>query len=323
MRRSDLTVILVEQNASSALRIAHHAVVLHVGKAVANDTAANVAADDEPPPVLPRIGGVMDPFLTSRIVSDILGGLTNGVTYGMVALSLVLIWRSTGILNFAQGAMPMFATYVGFALLSYHWGYWPCVVVCVIAGLRPRWTHRAASRSRVCTGNRRSIRSSSWWDSSSCSKQSPPPSGRRRREVCPVPSRPSTGISPASRCRCRPTRVYEIATALVVMIAVAALFRFTKLGLQLRASALAPEVSRLLGVRVGRLLTLGWMLATVVGVITTVLVAGGGFFSGLTPQVMDGIFAYGFIAAAIGGLESPVGRDRRRRRTRYRQSIRR
>jgi branched-chain amino acid transport system permease protein len=79
------------------------------------------------------------------------------------------------------------------------------------------------------------------------------------------------------------------------------------LGLQLRASAMAPEVSRLLGVRVGRLLTLGWILATVVGVITTIFVSGGGFFSGLTPQVMDGIFAYGFIAAAIGGLESPVG----------------
>jgi len=66
----------------------------------------------------------MDPFLTSRIVTDVLGGLTNGVIFGMVALSLVLIWRSTGVLNFAQGAMPMFATYVGFALLSYHFGYW-------------------------------------------------------------------------------------------------------------------------------------------------------------------------------------------------------
>jgi len=54
----------------------------------------------------------MDPFLTSRIVTDVLGGLTNGVIFGMVALSLVLIWRSTGVLNFAQGAMPMFATYV-------------------------------------------------------------------------------------------------------------------------------------------------------------------------------------------------------------------
>jgi branched-chain amino acid transport system permease protein len=59
----------------------------------------------------------MDLFLTSRIMSDVLGGLTNGVVYGLVALSLVLVWRSTGILNFAQGAMPMFATYLGMGLL--------------------------------------------------------------------------------------------------------------------------------------------------------------------------------------------------------------
>jgi branched-chain amino acid transport system permease protein len=248
----------------------------------------------------------MDPFLTSRIVSDILGGLTNGVTYGLVALSLVLIWRSTGILNFAQGAMPMFATYVGFALLSYHWGYWPCVVVCVLAGLLlGGLTERLLVRGLygkpeinpivVMVGFLivlEAIAASIW---SSTPRSLPSPFSPVDWQLAGKP----LSLSPYT--------VYEISTALIVMIAVAALFRFTKLGLQLRASALAPEVSRLLGVRVGRLLTLGWMLATVVGVITTVLVAGGGFFSGLTPQVMDGIFAYGFIAAAIGGLESPVG----------------
>jgi branched-chain amino acid transport system permease protein len=248
----------------------------------------------------------MDPFLTSRIVSDVLGGLTNGVTYGLVALSLVLIWRSTGILNFAQGAMPMFATYVGFALLSYHWGYWPCVIVCVLAGLLlGGLTERLLVRSLygkpeinpivVMVGFLivlEAIAASVW---SSTPRSLPSPFSPVDWQLAGKP----LSLSPYT--------VYEIASALIVMIAVAALFRFTKLGLQLRASALAPEVSRLLGVRVGRLLTLGWMLATVVGVITTVLVAGGGFFSGLTPQVMDGIFAYGFIAAAIGGLESPVG----------------
>jgi len=247
----------------------------------------------------------MDPFLTSRIVSDILTGLTNGVIFGMVALSLVLIWRSTGILNFAQGAMPMFATYVGFALLSYHWGYWPCVVVCVIAGLLlGGLTERLLVRSLygkpeinpivVMVGFLIVLEAvaASIWSSTPRSLPSPFSSFDWHLGGKPLSLSPFT--------------VYEIATALVVMAAVALLFRFTKLGLQLRASALAPEVSRLLGVRVGRLLTLGWMLATVVGVITTVLVSGG-FFSGLTPQVMDGIFAYGFIAAAIGGLESPVG----------------
>jgi branched-chain amino acid transport system permease protein len=247
----------------------------------------------------------MDPFLTSRIVTDILGGLTNGVIYGMVALSLVLIWRSTGILNFAQGAMPMFATYVGFALLSYHWGYWPCLVVCVVAGLLlGGLTERLLVRGLygkpeinpivVMVGFLivlEAIAASIW---SSTPRSLPSPFSSIDWQL---------GGKPLSLS---PFTLYEIVTALVVMLAVAALFRFTKLGLQLRASALAPEVSRLLGVRVGRLLTLGWMLATVVGVITTVLVSGG-FFTGLTPQVMDGIFAYGFIAAAIGGLESPVG----------------
>ncbi|HTB09106.1 MAG TPA: branched-chain amino acid ABC transporter permease [Acidimicrobiales bacterium] len=247
----------------------------------------------------------MDPFLTSRVVTDILGGLTNGVTYGMVALSLVLIWRSTGILNFAQGAMPMFATYVGFALLSYHFGYWPCVVACVIAALligglterllvRRLYGKPEINPIVVMVGFLivlEAVAAAIW---SSTPRSLPSPFSTIHWQLAGRPF----ALSPFT--------VYEIVTALVVMLAVAVLFRFTNLGLQLRASALAPEVSRLLGVRVGRLLTLGWMLSTAVGVITTILVSAN-FFSGLTPTVMDGIFAYGFIAAAIGGLESPVG----------------
>jgi branched-chain amino acid transport system permease protein len=247
----------------------------------------------------------MDPFLTSRVVTDVLGGLTNGVTYGMVALSLVLIWRSTGILNFAQGAMPMFATYVGFALLSYHFGYWPCVVACVIAALligglterllvRRLYGKPEINPIVVMVGFLivlEAVAAAIW---SSTPRSLPSPFSTIHWQLAGRPF----ALSPFT--------VYEIVTALVVMLAVAVLFRFTNLGLQLRASALAPEVSRLLGVRVGRLLTLGWMLSTAVGVITTILVSAN-FFSGLTPTVMDGIFAYGFIAAAIGGLESPVG----------------
>jgi branched-chain amino acid transport system permease protein len=247
----------------------------------------------------------MDPFLTSRIVTDVLSGLTNGVTYGLVALSLVLIWRSTGVLNFAQGAMPMFATYLGFAFLSYHFGYWACVVACVIAGLllgglterflvRGLYGKPEINPIVVMVGFLivlEAVAAAIW---SSTPRSLPSPFSAIHWQLAGKPF----ALSPFT--------VYEIATALVVMALVAALFRFTKLGLQLRASALAPEVSRLLGVRVGRLLTLGWMLSTAVGVITAILVSAN-FFSGLTPTVMDGIFAYGFIAAAIGGLESPVG----------------
>jgi branched-chain amino acid transport system permease protein len=247
----------------------------------------------------------MDPFLTSRVMTDVLGGLTNGVIYGMVALSLVLIWRSTGVLNFAQGAMPMFATYVGFALLSYHLGYWSCVIACVLAGLligglterllvRPLYGKPEINPIVVMVGYLivlEAVAAAIW---SSFPRSLPSPFSSVKWQLAGKP----IALSPFT--------VYEILTGLLVMVAVAALFRYTKLGLQLRASAVAPEVSRLLGVRVGRLLTLGWMLSTVVGVITTILVSSN-FFSGLTPQINDGIFAFGFIAAAIGGLESPVG----------------
>ncbi|MGC2169298.1 MAG: branched-chain amino acid ABC transporter permease, partial [Acidimicrobiales bacterium] len=102
-----------------------------------------------------------------------------------------------------------------------------------------------------------------------------------------------------------PFIIFQIILALSIMLVIAALFRFTRLGLQLRASALAPEVSRLLGIRVSRMLTFGWMLSAGVGCVAAVIQASGSF--GLFPTDMDGIFVAGFIAAAVGGLESPFG----------------
>jgi len=247
----------------------------------------------------------VDSFLTSRIVTDVVSGLTNGVIYGLVALSLVLVWRSTRILNFAQGAMPMFATYLGMGLLSYHFGYWACVAISIAAGFAVGGiTERVLVRGLygkpeinpivVMVGFLivlEAVAAAIW---STLPRGLPSPFSAIDWQIGGKPF----AMSDFS--------VYEIVTALIVMTAVALLFRFTKLGLQLRAAALAPEVSRLLGVRVGRMLTLGWMLSTAVGTITTILVASN-FFTGLTPQVMDGIFAFGFIAAAVGGLDSPVG----------------
>ncbi len=247
----------------------------------------------------------MDAFLTSRIVADILVGLTNGVIYGLLALSLVLIWRSTGILNFAQGAMPMFATYVGMIVFAHYLSYWPLVAISVVAGfVLGGTTERVLVRHLygkpeinpivVMVGYLivlEAVAAAIW---------STTPRG------IPNSFSPIDWHLGGQPLALSPFSVFEIATALVVMTAVAVLFRFTKLGLQLRASAVAPEVSRLLGVRVNRMLTLGWVLSTGVGTICAVLVASN-FFTGLTPQVMDGIFAFGFIAAAVGGLDSPVG----------------
>jgi branched-chain amino acid transport system permease protein len=246
----------------------------------------------------------VDPFLTSRVVTDVLSGATQGILYGLVALSLVLVWRSTGVLNFAQGAMPMFAAYVGMVAFSSA-GYWADVAISVAVGVvvgglterllvRPLYGKPEINPVVVMVGFLVVLEAvaAAVWSSN--------PRG------LPAPFSPVFYTINGLPFALSPLSIYKIVTALIVMALVAALFRFTRVGLQLRASALAPEVSRLLGVRVGRMLTLGWMLSTAVGVVTVVLVASN-FFSGLTPSVMDGIFAYGFIAAAVGGLDSPVG----------------
>ena len=88
------------------------------------------------------------------------------------------------------------------------------------------------------------------------------------------------------------------------MALLVALFRFTRVGLPMRASAFGQEVARLLGVRVGRMLTLGWALAAVVGSLSGLLIAGGEF---VYPAYMDSLVVFGFVAAVLGGLDSPVG----------------
>ena len=91
---------------------------------------------------------------------------------------------------------------------------------------------------------------------------------------------------------------------LAAALLLAALFRFTAVGLRMRATAFSPNVARLLGVRIGRVLTLGWALAGLIGALAGVLVTPSTF---LYPNSMDSIFVLGFTAAVIGGLDSPVG----------------
>lgn len=238
-------------------------------------------------------------------MTDIFEGLTNGMIYGLVALSLVLIWRSTGILNFAQGAMAMFSTYLGMIIFAQDLSYWPLVAIAIAMGfLLGGTTERVLVRHLYGKSEINPIVVMVGFlivlEGVAAAIWSTTPRG------IPNPFSPIDWQLDGKPVALSAFSVYEILTALVVMSAIAILFRFTKLGLQLRAAALAPEVSRLLGVRVSRMLTLGWVLSTGVGTIAAVLVASN-FFTGLTPSVMDGIFAFGFISAAVGGLDSPVG----------------
>jgi branched-chain amino acid transport system permease protein len=243
-------------------------------------------------------------FLAGSFMHNIFSGLAQGVLYSLLALSLVIIWQSTHVLNFAQGAMAMFATYIGMTEIDRGVGYWWCVLISITVGvlfgglaervlIRPLYGKPEINPIVVMVGFLGVIEAvaSAIWTSTTRNITSP---------FSQIYFHANGQVILLS-----PYVIFQIVTAIVIMLLVAALFRFTKLGLQLRASALAPEVARLLGVRVSRMLTIGWMLSAGVGAVAAVIIASQTF--GLFPTNMDGIFVAGFIAAAVGGLESPIG----------------
>jgi branched-chain amino acid transport system permease protein len=230
-------------------------------------------------------------------------GLTQGMIYAAVALGLVLAWRSTRILNFAQGAMAMVTTYVAETLLEHSVGYWEALVVAVAAGLvlgavtervviRPVESRNPLNAVIVAIGVLIFLEASAagiW--------------GSQERGF-PAPFSVIGYTVGGSGIEFTPFNLFVILAVLAMMGLLMALFRFTALGLRMRASAFSPEVAGMLGVRVKRLLTLGWALAAGVGALAGLFVAPSVF---LFPQNMDEILIFGFTAAIIGGLDSPLG----------------
>lgn len=225
------------------------------------------------------------------------------MVYAAVAMALVLIWRATRVVNFAQGAMAMFTTYVAVTVIEHGADYVEALVVALAFGfvsgaviervlVRPVENKPPLNAVIVTLGLLILVEAGAamiWGDS-----------------VRSYPAHFSqVGIKVGSqRVALSPFDLYVIVAVLVVMALLVVLFRFTSLGLRMRASAFEPEVARLLGIRVGRMLTLGWALAAVVGALAGVLVAPKVF---LDPNNMDNVLVYAFTAAIVGGLDSPVG----------------
>jgi branched-chain amino acid transport system permease protein len=236
-------------------------------------------------------------------VNYTLVGITQGMIYAAVALALVLAWRSTRILNFAQGAMAMITTYVAETVLEHSVGYWGAFVVAIVAGLalgaltervviRPVETRNPLNAVIVAIGVLillEALAAAIW--------------GSQERGF-PAPFSVIGFTVAGHGIELAPFDVFVIAAVLVMMGLLMALFRFTSLGLRMRASAFSPEVAGMLGVRVKRLLTLGWALAAAVGALAGLFVAPSVF---LYPENMDSILIFGFTAAIIGGLDSPLG----------------
>jgi branched-chain amino acid transport system permease protein len=238
-----------------------------------------------------------------QFVNVTLSGLTQGMIYAAFALALVLIWRSTRIVNFAQGSMAAATAFIALALINAGQSYWVALIVALASGfilgaiverviVRPVEGGPELNAVIVTLGLFVAIQALIAIIFGSSFQSFPTPFGVRGFTVG------DTTIL------LTPTSIYIIVSVLIVMALLVALFRFTRVGLAMRASAFGQEVARLLGVRVGRMLTLGWALAAVVGSLSGLLIAGGGF---VYPNYMDSLIVFGFVAAVLGGLDSPIG----------------
>jgi branched-chain amino acid transport system permease protein len=238
-----------------------------------------------------------------QLLTTVLTGFTLGVVYAAFALALVLIWRATRIVNFAQAPMAMITTYVALVLIDAGYSYWLGFAVALLSGLVlgavvERFIVRfVAGKSEInavilTLGLFIVLHSLAAIVFGSRFQSFPAPFGLRGFQIGDT-TIALTGFG-----------VFTILAVGVVMVGLVLLFRGTDLGLKMRASAFNQEVSRLLGVKVGRMLTLGWALAALVGSLSGLLIAGGGL---VHPSYMDGVVVYGFVAAVLGGLDSPVG----------------
>src|SRR5271165_105960 len=239
----------------------------------------------------------------SLFVDLTLNGLSFGLIYAAVALGLVLIWRATRILNFAQGALATLTTYIAVSLLDRSINYWVAFVAALAAGLvlgavtervfiRPLYGKPDLNPVVVSIGLLILIESlvGAIW-------------GSADRGFTPAFSQIGIAVGHTNIDFSR-FDMFVLGSVLALMLAMLVVFRWTSLGLKMRAGAFAPEVARLLGVRVGRILTVGWALATLAGALAGLLVAPEVL---LSPNMMDPILVYGLVAAVLGGLDSPVG----------------
>jgi branched-chain amino acid transport system permease protein len=232
-----------------------------------------------------------------------LNGIANGMIYAAMALALVLIYRATRIINFAQGAAGMLTTFIAFSLLSRGLGYWWAFVLVLVIGfaigaatqlilIRPLQGKSDLNPVIVTIGLLVVFEGLAGAIYGNASRGFPAAFSQRGIRI----GHTTIAFSHFD--------VFILVAVLLLMIATLILFRFTTLGLRMRATAFSREISRLLGVRVGILLTLGWGLAGIAGSLAGLLVAPTSAFG---PYYMDLILVYGFTAAVIGGLESPVG----------------
>jgi branched-chain amino acid transport system permease protein len=239
----------------------------------------------------------------AQFIQQVVAGLGDGAIYASLALALVLIYRATHVINFAQGEMGMFSTYIAWSLITHHgWSFWTTFVFMLGASfLGGVGIHQAVIRPLQRAGELTVVMATvallvilsglaSWiWQPDEKILTTPLAGGTWSIGTVAIPQQ----------------AVYDLLVVLGCVVVLWVLFNFTKLGLALRASAVDPASSRLLGVRVPWMLSIGWGFAAVLSAVAGLLAASAQFV--FTPTFMQVVIIYAFAAAVLGGIESPVG----------------
>jgi branched-chain amino acid transport system permease protein len=236
-----------------------------------------------------------------EFLQQVVSGLASGGIYASLALAIVLIYRATQVINFAQGEMAMFTTFVAWSLMN-HMSYWPAFVLTLLiafAGgvllelvvIRPVQNAPVLTIVIVTIGLLIGI------------------NGVARRIWGPEPRVLDSPFSTD------PVRIGGVAfsiqelgtigVSLAIVVLLWLFFEFTKVGLALRASAFNPAASRFVGVRVSLMLALGWGIAAVLGAVAGLMAAPP--LGSFDQNLMAPILLYAFAAAVLGGIDSPVG----------------
>jgi branched-chain amino acid transport system permease protein len=248
-----------------------------------------------------------------QILNTFLIGITAGSIYALMAISMVLVWRSTRVINFAQAGMALLSTYFGYEIVNRFDSYWLALPVAMLSGavvaafielvfMRVLLKHSssgpiASIAPIIATLGLLGIIKAFIgfiWGNQDLNIESP---------------LSTVGFSIGTQTLAlSPMKLLILIAVSILLLALTFVFQKTNIGLALRASAYAPEISRLAGIKVDLVRTFGWALAGAAGGAAGMLQTANGN-GALSPDSLEFslLLAFGFIAAVIGGLDSLLG----------------
>jgi branched-chain amino acid transport system permease protein len=248
-----------------------------------------------------------------EFINTLLIGITAGSIYSLIAIAIVLVWRSTRVVNFAAAGIALAATFVGATILESTGSFWIALPVSMMAGaalsafieyffLRPLLKRSGEKTQEIflpiiatlgILGVIKAVLHFIY--------------GEKIGVITPPLSDKGFIVSGES-IALSPLRLMILGIVLFLMIALTLVFQRTNLGLSLRAASFAPEISRLSGIRVDLIRTVGWAISGAAGATAGVLQTINGSGS-VTPEAFEFslLLVFGFVAAVIGGIESLVG----------------